>query len=130
MGTIIETPCQYCKGKRCTKEQCTTKVKIPAGISDGANLRMKGMGEAGMNGSPSGNLDIAISVAEDEHFERNEDDSYCTQQIPFTTAVLGGEIEIEIIDGHANLKIPVGTQSETMFRIRGHGMPNLNHPSN
>jgi molecular chaperone DnaJ len=76
---------------------------------DGATLRIKGMGEAGMNGGPSGDLCVAIYVAEDKHFERKEDDLYCIQKIPFTTAVLGGEIKIQTIDGPANLKIPVGT---------------------
>ncbi|MDR1891322.1 MAG: molecular chaperone DnaJ [Puniceicoccales bacterium] len=127
-GTKIENPCHNCRGTGLVMEPCTTKVKIPAGIFDGASLRMKGMGEAGTNGGPSGDLYVAIYVAEDKRFERHEEDLYCTQKVAFTTAALGGEIEIETIDGQANLKIPAGTQSETMFRIKGQGMPNLNRP--
>jgi molecular chaperone DnaJ len=74
MNTKIETPCKYCKEIGCSREQCTTKGKIPAEFFDGSNLRMNGMGEAGMNGGPSGDLSIAIYAAEDKHFERNEDD--------------------------------------------------------
>ncbi|MDR2778671.1 MAG: molecular chaperone DnaJ [Puniceicoccales bacterium] len=128
VGTKIETPCLNCRGTGQVMEPCTTKIKIPAGIFDGASLRIKGMGEAGPNGGPHGDLYVAICVIEDKRFERHEDDLYCTQKIPFTTAALGGEIETETIDGQANLKIPAGTQSETMFRIKGQGMPSLNHP--
>ncbi|MDR1232981.1 MAG: molecular chaperone DnaJ [Puniceicoccales bacterium] len=130
VGTKIETPCHDCRGTGRVMESCTTKVKIPAGIFDGASLRMKGMGEAGANGGPNGDLYVAIYIMENKRFERHENDLYCAQKIPFTTAALGGEIEVETIDGQANLKIPAGTQSETMFRVKGHGMPDLNRPGN
>lgn len=126
VGTKIDTPCPNCKGSGRVREQCTTKVKIPAGIFDGANLRMGGAGEAGTNGGPSGDLYVATYVEEDSRFVRQGDDLHCTQKISFVTAALGGEIQIETIDGHANLKIPPGTQPGTNFRIRGHGMPILN----
>ncbi|MDR2603470.1 MAG: molecular chaperone DnaJ [Puniceicoccales bacterium] len=129
-GTKIETPCHNCRGSGRVIESCTTKVKIPAGIFDGANLRMKNMGEAGANGGPNGDLYVAIYITENKRFERHERDLYCAKKISFTTAVLGGEIEVETIDGQANLKIPAGTQAETMFRIKGQGMPDLNHPGN
>jgi molecular chaperone DnaJ len=125
IGTKIETPCYNCRGTGRVMESCTTKVKIPAGIFDGASLRMKSMGETGTNGGPSGDLYVAIYVAEDKRFERHENDLYCTQKIPFTTAALGGEVEVETIDGQANLKIPAGTQSDMAFRIKGQGMPDL-----
>jgi molecular chaperone DnaJ len=105
-------------------------VKIPAGIFDGANLRMRGAGEAGTNGGPSGDLYVAIYISDDDRFERRENDLYCVQKIPFVTAVLGGEIEAETIDGHAKLKIPAGTQCGMTFRIREHGMPDMNHSGN
>jgi molecular chaperone DnaJ len=124
-GTRVEKPCEKCGETGFVKESCVTKVKIPAGIFNGANLRMEGMGEAGTNGGPSGDLYVAIYVSEDDRFERDENDLRCVRKIPFTTATLGGEMEIETIDGHANLKIPAGTQSGTVFRMKGYGMPVL-----
>ncbi|MDR1413347.1 MAG: molecular chaperone DnaJ [Puniceicoccales bacterium] len=129
VGTKIETPCPACGGTGRVMDQCVTKVRIPAGIFDGANLRMSGAGEAGTNGAPSGDLYVAIHIERDKRFERHEDDLYCAQKIPFATAALGGEIAVATIDGHANLKIPAGTQSETSFRMKGYGMPSLNHPA-
>ncbi|MDR1401916.1 MAG: molecular chaperone DnaJ [Puniceicoccales bacterium] len=127
-GTKIEKPCTACGGSGRVRDQYATKIKIPAGIFDGANLRMSGAGEAGTNGAPSGDLYAVIYIEEDGRFERHEDNLYCVQKIPFATAALGGEVEVAAIDGHANLKIPAGTQSETSFRMKGYGMPILNHP--
>jgi molecular chaperone DnaJ len=125
-GVKLEKPCPHCRGLGRVKEQCTTKVKIPAGIFDGASLRMRGAGNAGTNGGSDGDLYVTIYVSEHDKFERHENDLYCAQRIPFTTAALGGEVEVATIDGHATLKIPAGTQSDTIFRMKGHGMPILN----
>ncbi|MDR1595349.1 MAG: molecular chaperone DnaJ [Puniceicoccales bacterium] len=127
VGTKIDTPCSHCNGTGRVREQCTTKVKIPAGVFDGANLRMGGAGEAGTNGGASGDLYIITAIEEDSRFDRRDEDLFCTQKISFTTAALGGEITVETIDGRATLKIPPGTQSETSFRMKGHGMPSLKY---
>lgn len=126
VGVKIDHPCSDCHGTGRVKESCTTKVKIPAGIYHGANLRMRGAGEAGLNGGPSGDLYIVIYIKDDDRFEREGDDLYCVQQIPFTTAALGGEVSVQTISGQANLKIPAGTQSGTTFRMKGYGMPVCN----
>ena len=127
-GTIIDKPCQSCHGSGVTKESTTTKVKIPAGIFDGANLRIHGGGQAGFNGGENGDLYVSIDITEDGKFERHDDDLYCVEKISYPIAALGGEISIETIDGAANLKIPAGTQSDTIFRVKGQGMPVLNRP--
>ncbi|MDR3144028.1 MAG: molecular chaperone DnaJ [Puniceicoccales bacterium] len=126
VGTRIETPCAHCGGTGRVRDSCTTKVKIPAGIFDGANLRMRGAGEAGTNGGATGDLYVVVYVSEDKRFERHQNDLHCSQKISFTTAALGGEISVETIDGSANLKIPAGTQSGTTFRMKGYGMPLMN----
>lgn len=125
-GTKIETPCKYCGGSGTMREQSTRKIKIPAGIFDGAKIRIRDAGEAGSNGGQNGDLYICVYISDDKRFERHDSDLYCTQKIPFVIAALGGEIEVETIDGRANLKIPAGTQSDTTFRIKGYGMPEMN----
>ncbi|MDR2721136.1 MAG: molecular chaperone DnaJ [Puniceicoccales bacterium] len=125
-GSILESPCKVCGGTGAITEESKAKVKIPAGVSDGMKLRLSGYGEAGQNGGPTGDLYVAIYVADDRTFERHEDDLYCSQKIPFVIAVLGGEVEIETIDGKCSLKIPEGTQSDTVLRMKDQGMPHLN----
>ena len=135
----VETPCPECNGlgrkisKKCSKcdgtgavhKQRTIDVKIPAGVEDGARLRMAGQGEAGMNGAPSGDFYIDIHVADDDKFERVGNDLILKADVPFTTLALGGEIEIETLDDKKlSVKIPAGTQIGSRLRVRGHGMPN------
>lgn len=135
----VETPCPECNGlgrkisKKCSKcdgtgavhKQRTIDVKIPAGVQDGARLRMAGQGEAGMNGAPSGDFYIDIHVADDDKFERVGNDLILKADVPFATLALGGEIEIETLDDKKlSVKIPAGTQIGSRLRVRGHGMPN------
>jgi molecular chaperone DnaJ len=108
----------------------TIRLRIPAGVDTGMKLRSSGNGEAGVQGSPAGDLYVFISVKEHEIFERHGDDIACDIPIKFTLAALGGSIEVPTLGGteeknSAMLKIPVGTQDGTVFRIRGRGMPNL-----
>ncbi|MDR2435998.1 MAG: molecular chaperone DnaJ [Puniceicoccales bacterium] len=125
-GSILEKPCKVCGGTGAVAEECKAKVKIPAGVGDGVKLRLSGYGEAGQNGGPTGDLYVAIYVADDRTFERRGDDLYCSQKIPFVIAALGGEVEVETIDGKCSLKIPDGTQSGTVLRMKDQGMPHLN----
>jgi molecular chaperone DnaJ len=125
-GVKLDMPCSQCGGSGLAREQCTALVKIPPGIFDGANLHMRGAGDAGPNGAPSGDLYIAVTIAEHGRFVRDGDDLYCTRGIPFSTAALGGDVAMDTIDGHATLRIPAGTQSGTAFRLKGRGMPILN----
>jgi molecular chaperone DnaJ len=124
-GTKIEKPCTACKGEGRTAKTTKLNVRIPPGVDTGSRLRSVGNGEAGAAGGQAGDLYIVISVAEHEIFERQNDDLFCEIPIKFTLATLGGSIEVPTLSGKASLKIPVGTQSGTTFRLKGKGMPSL-----
>lgn len=125
-GTIVEHPCRACGGSGSTVEESKAKIKIPAGIMSGMKLRLGGYGEAGQNGGPAGDLYISVIIAENKTFERDGDDLYCTKNIPFVIAALGGEIEVETIDGKCTLKVPAGTQSGAVLRMKNQGMVRMN----
>jgi molecular chaperone DnaJ len=102
------------------------KLKIPAGIEDGSRLRSSRNGEAGIRGGPPGDLYVVIHIKEHEIFEREGENLFCDIPVSFTTAALGGELEVPTLDGKAQVKIPAGTQGATVFKLRGRGMPVLN----
>jgi molecular chaperone DnaJ len=124
-GQKIEKPCTACRGEGRTAKATKVNVRIPAGVETGSRLRSSGNGEAGMAGGQSGDLYIVINVREHELFERHGSDLFCEIPIKFTLASLGGSIEVPTLFGKASLKIPVGTQSGTTFRLKGKGMPSL-----
>jgi molecular chaperone DnaJ len=128
-GRVIEHPCKQCNGQGRKAEVHKVKVKIPPGVDTGSQLRSSGAGDAGSKGGPNGDLYVLIQIKEHEFFEREEDDLFCTVPIRFTLAALGGDIEIPTLRGKAQLKIPAGTQAGTTFRLKGHGMPQVRHPS-
>ena len=124
LGHKIDKKCSDCDGAGIVHKNRTIEVKIPAGIEDGARLRLAGQGEAGANGGPAGDFYLDIRVAPDKKFERVGDDLVMHVDLPFTTLALGGEIEIETIDDKKlTVKIPSGTQVGERLRVRGHGMP-------
>lgn len=106
------------------KEERVT-VKIPAGIAHGQTISIQGQGEAGAKGAPAGDLYVHVRVSTHQKFTREGNDIFSIEHVPFTTAVLGGKIEIDTIDGKVLLKIPAGTQSGENFRIKGKGVPDL-----
>jgi molecular chaperone DnaJ len=124
-GQKIEKPCTACKGEGRVIKTTKLNVKIPPGVDNGSRLRSSGNGEAGIGGGQTGDLYIVISVKEHELFERQGDDLFCEIPIKFTLASLGGNIEVPTLFGKGSLKIPVGTQSGTTFRLRDKGMPSL-----
>jgi len=124
-GKNIIKKCSKCNGHGYISENTKLKVTIPKGAREGTNLRLSGKGDAGKNNGPSGDLYIVLHFKEHEQFERHADDIFSTIPIKFTTAALGGEIKIPTLQGKADLKIPHGTQSETVFRLRGKGIPHL-----
>ncbi|MEM8549380.1 MAG: molecular chaperone DnaJ [Verrucomicrobiota bacterium] len=124
-GKVVEKACSNCGGQGVVAEQHSLKVKIPAGVDTGSRLRSNGSGEAAPGGVPAGDLYVIIHVKEHEVFERHDENLYCLIPIKFTLAALGGTIEVPTLSGKASLKIPVGTQSGTTFRLRGKGMPTL-----
>lgn len=124
-GQIIEKPCDSCGGAGRIKKTKIIEVKIPKGVDNGSYLRIRGEGEAGYNGGPPGDLYILINIKSHFVFDRYENDLFCKTTISLGQAIFGGEIEIPTIKGKAKLKIPAGTQSHTVFRLKGQGMPNL-----
>jgi molecular chaperone DnaJ len=124
-GRIIPDPCTSCGGAGRVKSHKTLEVKIPAGIDEGMRLRHAGHGEPGVNGGPPGDLYVEIRIRPHAVFKRDGDDLHCEMPISFTTAALGGEIEIPTLEGMAKLKIPAETQSGRVFRLRGKGIRNV-----
>jgi|TARA_Y100000310_G_scaffold91835_1_gene89317 molecular chaperone DnaJ len=124
-GKYIKKECAVCDGTGVVKKNRNLEVKVPTGAEEGTNLRIVEEGEAGEKGAEPGDLYIIIHVKEHEIFERHGDDIYIKVPIPFTIAALGGEIEIPTLDEKAKLKIPAGTQNNTIFRMKGKGIPYL-----
>jgi molecular chaperone DnaJ len=121
-GKLIPEPCVACHGVGKTKNNKTLEVKIPAGIDDGMRIRSAGNGEPGTNGGPAGDLYIEIRLKKHEIFERDGDDLHCSVPVSFSTAALGGEIEVPTLAGKAGIDIPDGTQHGKTFRLRGKGI--------
>ncbi len=124
-GQIVEKPCNKCRGAGRLQQSSKIKVKIPAGIDTGSRLRSAGNGEGGVHGAPSGDLYVVIQVQPHEIFQRDGNDLYCEVPISFGKAALGGEIKVPTLEGAALLKIPAGTQSEKVFRLRHKGIPDV-----
>jgi len=125
-GEIIEKPCQKCGGEGRVEKLSRIKLKIPAGIREGTRLRSPGNGEAGIGGGAAGDLYVVVHIKEHNIFYREADDLYCDVPIPFSVAALGGEIDVPTLEGKAFVKVPAGTQSSQMFKLRGKGITNVN----
>ncbi|MBQ8171602.1 MAG: molecular chaperone DnaJ [Oscillospiraceae bacterium] len=124
-GKIIENPCPKCSGSGRMQKKKTISVNIPAGINDGMTLAVRGQGNMGTNGGSRGDLNVRINVRKDPVFERKDYDIWIEVPITFMQATLGAEIEVPTIDGNVTYNIPAGTQSGTMFRLRGKGVQKL-----
>ncbi|TWH77401.1 molecular chaperone DnaJ [Azomonas agilis] len=124
-GKIIPDPCPACKGRGRVEEQKTLSVKIPAGVDNGDRIRLAGEGEAGALGGPAGDLYVVVTIREHPIFQRDGRDLYCEVPISFVDAALGGELEVPTLDGRVKLKIPEGSQSGKMFRLRGKGVTSV-----
>ena len=125
-GQIIEKPCRQCHGEGRVEKLSRIKLKIPAGISEGARLRSSRNGEAGIRGGSQGDLYVVIHIKEHKIFQRDDDNLYCEVPIPFSIAALGGQVDVPTLEGKAHLKVPAGTQSGQMFKVRGKGIINVN----
>ncbi|RAS19676.1 molecular chaperone DnaJ [Microvirgula sp. AG722] len=124
-GKQITDPCRACNGAGRVKKQKTLNVKIPAGVDDGDRIRLAGEGEPGTNGGPHGDLYVVTQIRQHAVFQRDGTDLHCEMPISFTSAALGGEIEIPTLDGAAKIRIPPETQSGQVFRLRGKGIKAL-----
>jgi len=124
-GKVIKDPCPSCSGQGRVVKEKKIDVKIPAGIEDGAKLRIAGEGEAGLRGGPPGDLYVVVRVKPHKIFRRQGPDLMKEVPISISQAALGVEMEVETLDGNAKLRVPEGTQHGTTFRLKGHGMPYL-----
>ena len=121
-GKTIANPCVTCHGAGRIKQHKTLSVKIPAGVDEGDRIRLSGEGEHGINSGPPGDLYVMIQIKEHAVFKRDHDDLHCEMPVSFTTAALGGEIEIPTLDGQAKIKVAEETQTGKVFRLRGKGI--------
>ncbi|MBQ1729703.1 MAG: molecular chaperone DnaJ, partial [Oscillospiraceae bacterium] len=124
-GKIINDPCKKCRGLGNVRRQKSIDFSIPAGIDDGQTVSKRGEGHAGLNGGPNGDLLVSVSVRPHEYFTREGTSVLLTYPISVTQAILGAEVEVPTLDGKVKYTIPEGTQSGTVFRLRGKGIPYL-----
>lgn len=124
-GEKITDPCPECRGKKVKPFKRNIKVKVPAGIESGTQLRYHGEGEGGVQGGGSGDLYVVIFVKDHPLFSREGTNVICEVPISFTQAALGAKIDVPTLDGKVSLQVPAGTQSGTIFRLKGKGIPHL-----
>jgi len=124
-GSIITNPCTTCRGEGKVRAQKDILVKIPAGVDTDSRLRISGEGDFGSFGGPPGDLYVVLTVEEHRYFKREGMNIYCDFPTAFTTAVLGGEVEVPTLDGTARLKVPAATPSGKLFHLKGKGIPRI-----
>ncbi len=124
-GTLITKPCGTCRGSGLELKEREIEVHIPAGIEDGAQIRLSGQGESGRNGAPNGDLFVEVHVLEQSGFHREGRDLYTEVPLTWPQAVLGDKIIVATLDGEARMSVPAGTPSGKLFRIAGQGLPRL-----
>ncbi|HYK87511.1 MAG TPA: molecular chaperone DnaJ [Acidobacteriota bacterium] len=124
-GRVIKDPCEVCQGRGRVHKEKVLEIKIPAGVDNGARLRIQGEGEGGAHGGQSGDLYVVILVEEHPFFQRQGNNIYCQVPLGIAQAVLGGEITVPTLEGEERLKIPEGTQSGSVFRLRNKGVVSL-----
>ena len=122
-GQIIRERCPDCRGQGRLERERTIELRVPPGVDTGTRLRVAGEGEPGPNGGPAGDLYVVLEVKEHPFFERRGADLYCTIPVSVVQAALGTELQVPGLNGEERLKIPEGTQSGAVFRIKGKGMP-------
>jgi molecular chaperone DnaJ len=128
-GEIIRDRCTDCRGQGRVEGQQAISVRIPAGVDEGTRLRLTGEGEAGIAGGASGDLYVVISIKRSEFFEREGPDLHCEIPVTMVQASLGAEIDVPTLEGKVKLKVPEGTQSGKILRLRGKGLPTLRSSS-
>ncbi|SDI96710.1 molecular chaperone DnaJ [Ferrimonas sediminum] len=124
-GKVIKDPCNKCHGQGRVEKTKTLSVKIPAGVDTGDRIRLSGEGEAGEMGAPAGDLYVQVHVKDHPIFQRDGNNLYCEVPIGFSTAAVGGDIEVPTLDGRVNLKVSAETQTGRMFRLRGKGVKSV-----
>lgn len=125
VGVTIDHPCKTCSGEGRVPKASRISINIPAGVDTGSRLRVSGQGEAGLHGAQGGDLYVVLHIREHTIFQRQELDLFCEVPISFPKAVLGADIEVPTLEGKAVVKVPAGTPSGKVFRLRGKGVPDL-----
>lgn len=125
MGQVVREPCTDCSGAGLRPVKTKLKVRVPAGIDHGQRLKLRGEGEPGAGGGVPGDLYVQISVKKHKFFERQDTEIFCEIKLPYTSLVLGAEIEVPTLSGKSTLTIPAGTPSGKVFRLKGQGVPVL-----
>ncbi len=128
VGTVISDPCPDCHGRGRVRKTKTLSVKVPAGVDDGDRIRLSGEGEAGRNGGPAGDLYVEIRTNPHKIFTRDGPDLACEVPVSIAIATLGGDVELPTLNGNVSLKVPAGTQSGKIFRLRGKGVITVRDP--
>ncbi len=124
-GRIVDKPCKTCRGTGRRERTAKIKLRIPAGVDTGSRLRSAGTGAAGWRGGPAGDLYVVLHVRPHEIFQRDGDDLICEVPVSFVQAALGADLEVPTLDGQSPLRVPPGTQSGTLFRLKGKGVKSL-----
>lgn len=124
-GQVVDKPCGACHGSGRQEKSSKIKIKIPGGVDTGSRLRSTGNGEAGVRGGPAGDLYVVLHVKAHEIFVRDGDDLICEVPVSFVQSALGAEIQVPTLNGSAQIRIPAGTQSATVFRLKGKGIRNV-----
>ena len=124
-GEIVKDPCPKCRGDGRAEISETISIDVPAGVSEGNYIPIQGKGHAGPRGGPPGDLIVLIQEKSHDVFERHGDDILCDVPIPFSTAALGGKVEVPTLTGSARVEVPAGTQTHKIFRLRGQGIPHV-----
>jgi molecular chaperone DnaJ len=124
-GQIITSPCTECAGTGRVRRSRKINIKVPAGVDDGQHIKLRGQGDASSSGGPAGNLYVILNVLPHPQFQRRGSDLLLEVPISITQAALGAEIEVPTLNGLAKLRVPAGTQTGSIFRLRGKGMPRL-----
>ena len=128
-GKVIKTPCSTCKGKGKVRRNKKVNVRVPAGVDDEQMVRVKGEGNVGANGGPNGDLMVEVNIKPHKIFQREGMNVICEMPISFTQAALGAEIQVPTLDGKVKYTIPEGTQTDTVFRLRDKGIPDVYNKS-
>ena len=128
-GKVIKNPCSSCKGKGKVRRNKKVNVRVPAGVDDEQMVRVKGEGNVGANGGPNGDLMVEVNIKPHKIFQREGMNVICEMPISFTQAALGAEIQVPTLDGNVKYTIPEGTQTDTVFRLRDKGIPDVYNKS-
>jgi molecular chaperone DnaJ len=125
-GVMIPSPCRSCRGEGRQRGEHSIDLKVPAGVSSGQYMHLRGIGNAGVRGGPRGDIIVVFDVVEDERFERDGEDLYCEVLVTYPQVVLGADVEVPGVTGPMSLRVPPGTQSGQVFTLRGRGLPRVN----